>query len=247
MASCTAISPTTFVVALGLLLGTSRALTTTGPSPTIPELVECDETPPACNVSHKLTDGYPYTFTTPDHGYVESVYHEITINTQESVCSLDPMSFVSDITNRSTPLSLQFRIQCPAKPTRVVIQPSRNLTSPLVFSYLVVSNCTMYWKDLSRFGQHVDIKVLMLLNWKDEFVDQQPSLFQQCVELDDLQEGLEGVAPSISSLARVGSLLISSSHECSCSDDTPVFHKSASSPVFARNMWPRMAEVAFVG
>ena len=234
----TAVSPTTFFVVLGLFVVTSLTLTTKGPSSSTSEPIVCDETPPACNVSHKLAGRHAYSYTVPDHGYVESVYHEITINTQKSICSLDPMLFVTDVINRSTPI---IWIRCAPKPTRVVMGPSRNLTSPLIWAYLIICNCTMYWKDLSTFGQHVDIRVLMLFNWKDEFVVQQPSFFQQCVEFDDPHEDLEGVAPSISSLARVVSLMVSSSHECTCSDDEPVFHNSAPSPVFERNSWPRMA------
>ena len=247
MASCTVVSPTTFSVVLCLSVGVSLALTTKRSSSSTEERVKCNETPPACNVTHELDPSHPSIFTIPDHGYVEFVFHKIVINTHESTCSLDPMSFVFDITNRSTPLSVYFRIWCPPKPTRVVIKPSRNLTSPLVFSYLLISNCTMYWKDLSTFGQHVDIRVLNLFNWKDEFVEQQPIFFQQCVEFDDIPEGMEDIGPSISSLASVGTLLVSSCHEYSCSDDTSFFNNSVVSPVFVRNMWPRMAEVEFVG
>ena len=247
MVSCAAFSPNTLFFVLCLLVGASLALTTTQSSPNTPELVECNETPPACNVSHKLTEAYYHRFTTPGHGHVESVKHVFMINTHDSVCSLDPISFVPDITNRSTPQCLCFSILCPPKPIRIVIRPSRNLTSPLVFAYLHISNCTLYWKDLSTFGQHVDIRTLLLLNWKDEFVEKQPTFFEQCMEFDDLQEGLDGMAPSISGLANVGTLMVSSCHQISCSDDSPIFYNSVPSPMFAHNMWPRMAEVVFVG
>ena len=246
MAACRVFSPLSVIFTLGLLVGIAWALITKGPSSSLPEDVECDEMPPTCNVNHHVSRAHPYAFTTPDHGHVESVYHEINVNAHQSVCSLDPMRFVSDTTNRSTPLRLHFGLGCPQS-NRVVIRPSQNLTSHLIFAYIRISNCTIYWKDLSQFGLYVDIRALILVGWKDEFIEQQPSFFRKCVELDDLNEGAEGIEPSIAAMVNVGSLLVSSIPAYNGSADSSIFINITCSPVFARHMWPQMAEVSFVG
>ena len=247
MVTRTVISMFHWTFALGLLVLRSCAHITPEPPTNLPDNVECDETPPDCNASHQVIGGLPYTFKSRDHGYVQPVRHELHINTQEPICSLDPTVFVTDTSNRSTPLNLHFQIGCHQMSTRVVIRPTRNLTSALVFAFIEIRNCIIYWKDLSTFGRYVDLRAMLFFNWVDEFVAQQPSFFQQCVELDDLQPGVDGVAPSISDLARVASLLVASSPTCSLPHDTPAHTSSATSPVFTRHMWPLMAGVKFMG
>ena len=246
METCTAISPSYWILVLGLLVGWSWTLTTPEPLKSMPDSVDCNETPPECNISHQLKGGLPYTFKSHDHGYVESVRHELQVNTRGLVCSLDPMKFITDVSNISMPLNLHFKIGC-HHATRVVIRPTLNLSSPMVFAFIEISNCTMYWKDLSTFGRHVDVRAMLLFNWIDEFVAQQPSVFRQCVQLDGLHQEVDEVAPSISGLANVASLLVASSPTCSCTDDTPVHTSSVTSSVFTRHMWPLMAEVKFMG
>ena len=247
MLSRTPILRPSLCLVFGILLGASSAFTTSGPLPTIPEHIMCDEMPPECESSYQRVARHHYIFTTPTHGYVDSVAHVFTVNTNRSVCSLDPMKFVTDITNRSTPIGFHFSVNChPEKKTRVVLRPSLDLTSPLIFAYLDITFCTVYWKDLSTFGRHVDIRVMNLFAWTDEFGDEQPDYFRQCVVLDDLQGKIEGIEPSIGGLVNVGSLGVSSS-PCICVHDTSVFTSMSSSPVFNRHLWPLMAEVTFRG
>ena len=242
-----------FFVSLCLFVWNHRAFITASPSGNISEYVECDEIPPDCDTSHRLLGKHPsnfdipYTYTAPGNGDTESIDHEFILSTHGPVCSMDPLLFVTDITNRTSPLGLYFKVECPSTATRVVVRTFTNLTSHLVFANLLITNCTMYWKDLSTFGGHIDVRFLTLLNWKDEFVEEQPNFFHRCVKLDDPQEGLEEVEPAISNLAKISSLIVSFSPPCNCLDHSPICTIVASTPIFARHMWPMVAEVSFVG
>ena len=247
MVTCSPILLSSLIYVLGLLVGSSCARMISEPPANVPDDVDCHETPPDCNVSHLVTGGLPHSFMSRDRVFVDSVHHKLQINGHESVCSLDPTMFVTDTSNRSTPLNLHFEIGCHEKSTRVVIRPTRNLTSALVFAKLEIRNCTIYWKDLSTFGRHVDVRAMLLFSWMDEFAAQQPRFFTQCAEFDDLQREVEGLAGSMAGLSRVATLELSSSPTCNCTDDTPDHSSWAPSTVFTRHRWPLMAEVKFVG
>ena len=235
------INLTSLAVALTVFVSTSLTPIKAELLPKIPDHIECDETPPDCEPDHHRVEGLRGSFTIPDHGLVDSIGHSFSISTNKSLCSLDPMGFVTNITNnRSASIEIQFKIECPSgRHTRVIIRPSRDLTSPLIFAYLDIINCTVYWKDLSTFGRHVDIRALNLFAWTDEFGEHQPDYFRQCVELDDLQGQVGDIEPPISGLANIGTIVVSSF--------PLVFTHMAFSPVFNRHLWPLMVEVVFHG
>ena len=105
--------------------------------------IDCHESPPPCDVTHMRYDGFPYSFTMAGHGYVNYIVYGLFINTSLPICSLDPFQWVTELVNDSSPFELYFHIECIAGPTRIVIHPTRNLTLPLIFSYVFVRGCSM--------------------------------------------------------------------------------------------------------
>ena len=199
--------------------------------------IDCNESPPPCGVTHERYDGFPYAFTMAGQGYVNYILHVLDINSSLPVCSLDPFQEVAEVINGTSSFEINFHIRCIGGPTRIVIHPSQNLTLPLTFSYVFVGGCSIFWKDLSVLGQHLDVRVLVLYAWEDEFDQDKAGYFQHCVALDSTHgEGNDtDVFPPVSGLANVGSLDIA--HK----DVRPV------SRVFTHHLWPKMAEVSFRG
>ncbi len=119
---------------------------------------------------------------------------------------------------------------------RIVFTNWKNKVNKNIVSVLQLKNCDMYWKDISRFGQSMDLRVLMLLGWKDEFAPNAEDVpLGSCLDTEfDTSEKYNDF-PQIKGLETVGSLCITHPNK--------EIHLS---PVVTGHMWPVMSEVQFI-
>ena len=111
---------------------------------------------------------------------VRYVQYEINSSSSQPVCLLKP--FKKMPFHNASPMVLI--IGCSETGTRVVLKPgSKHINSSLPL-FLWVTNCVIYWKDISKLGQHVVLKAIQLFDWRDEFSTGKPEYFNACVHLN---------------------------------------------------------------
>ena len=193
---------------------------------------------PVCNlISHDIYGDYPYMFESAGHGLVDRVVPVFKISQLHGACVIDPFSGVDIDHQATTPISVEVEIHCQSPKTRVAFRPSINLNNTAAFAFLVSKNCSLYWNDLSIFGQHINFLVWMPSGWRDEFVDGHPEYFYDCVhDVVNNTDGGKEIRPPIPGLQNLVSIIMHYGKR----PQTP-------SPVFTRYLWPNMAEGVLSG
>ena len=193
---------------------------------------------PLCNLtSHVIYHDYPYMFEVPGQGLVDRIVSIFQITHFRGACVIDPFLGVQIDPQTTVPISVEIEIDCYSPDTRVAFQPSVNLSDTVAFAFLVPINCSLYWNDLSIFGQHINFLVWEPLGWQDEFIDGQPEYFYDCVhDIGNNTDHIEEIRPPILGLQNLTSFILHNGVR----PQTP-------SPVFTKYMWPNLAEVVFSG
>ena len=193
---------------------------------------------PLCDLtSHDIYPDYPYMFEVLGQGLVDRIVPVFKVAQFHGACVIDPFLGVDIDQQTTTPISVEIEIHCHSPNTRVAFRPSVNLSDTTAFTKLTTVNCSMYWNDLSLFGQHSHFLEWESSGWWDEFIEGLPEHFYDCIHslginTDDVKE----IHPSISGLQT----LVSLSMHCDENPQTP-------SPVFTRYRWPNLAEAVFNG
>ncbi len=164
----------------------------------------------------------------------------VTAPAGETVCGVDMENIAEPIVSsidRDIPVELYIQMMC-TRETRVVITNHRGIVDEDVVTFFTMSNCVMYWKDLAQVGQALDLRVIHLVNWQDEYLTGEPQ-FHECVE--EMQEAnfteemkQKGIRKPIKGLHTLGTFSINSNVS------VPV------SPLFMDRFWPVMAEITAV-
>ena len=206
----------------------------------------CAENPPHCDVKQRSVNGTSGTFSTPFHTGIDIIVIQMNItSTSPTVCAIDPLVLAAQVLDYEVTdvTQLTLLINCARSDTRIVIRPVNNLTFPLILGFVHISNCVLYWKDLSKLGNFLSIQMLLLVGWQDEFGSNSSGIFfHKCVKFstsksDSADHALVSYDEKfpISGLDKIWTLWVSS-------------HVTRSvSPVFTDYLWPAMAEISFNG
>ena len=200
------------------------------------DILLCEEDPPSC--SHKYThyDEFTPIFETVEHGRLTRHVHLFEVDASQSRCSIDPFNNTNpDIKDNVPPVDIHIKIDCVYRSTRIVLRPSMNLTDTSAFGFLSISNCTMYWKDISLFGQSIKTLALELVNSRDEFPDGEDHYFYECVEFEEIHSRMDVEYPIVRGLGEVGTLIMMG----------PFW--SSRHPVLLNYSWPVLAEITLEG
>ena len=141
----------------------------------------CNEEPPVCDFTVRIVDAF-LAYDYPGTGALQVADVLFVVKNTRGVCQLDP--FPSNLTQyqQKIPFPITVDIQCHSPELRVVFQPSRNVTNVTAFAILSVVNCTMYWKDLSTFGLHINFLIFTSFGLRDEFANGQPEYYHDCIQ-----------------------------------------------------------------
>ena len=193
---------------------------------------------PLCNLtSHGIYHDYPFMYEVLGHGLVDRILSNFRIPQFHGACIIDPFLGIQIDPKATVPISVEIEIDCHSPDTRVAFQPSVNLSDTVAFAFLVPINCSLYWNDLSIFGQHINFLVWEPLGWRDEFIDGRPENFYDCVHhVGNNIAQPEEFRPPILGLQNLISFILHNGVR----PQTP-------SPVFTKYMWPNLAEVVFSG
>ena len=187
----------------------------------------CDEAPPNCHGSmlHNV-DNFNRYFTY--NGSYIAFFATYLVNSSSShpVCSLDPFQAIPFLHENSSMTLLYISVECSKPGTRIVIRPRMKYIIPHSIYSLWVTNCTIYWKDISVLGQLVVLYAMELFDWDDEFTTGESEYFDACVQLKD--EDTMSMERSIAGCTNVGEIVMKST----------VGHTV--SPVFVRQLWPSL-------
>ena len=191
----------------------------------------CDETPPNCDVftyyrvynfnkyiKHK--NRVPASLTT----------YFVNSSSSHSVCSVDPFEATTFRHENSSWTISYIYISCSQPGTRVVIRPGTQYIIQSGMYNLFVTNCIMYWKDISLLGQLFVLHGMCLVDWEDEFTTGETEYFDSCVHLEEVNGDDLGIRHSIAGCTNVGEIVVKSTII------RPL------SPVFVRYLWPAIAE-----
>ena len=198
--------------------------------------VLCEEDPPPCSFKYDHDDFTPQ-FETREQGCVNSHKHRFDVDGTQDICSLDPFINVDpNIQKYALTVDMRFEVNCAMRSTRIVLRPSMNLTATHIFSYIFFHKCTVYWKDLSLFGQLIKTLVLKLFDSRDEFTEDKRHFFDKCVVYEDSSNSSEnGVYPIVRGLRDLGTLAMTGSLS------------SGLHPLLLNHSWPALAEVTLHG
>ena len=120
----------------------------------------CAENPPHCDVKQRSVNGTSGTFSTPFHTGIDIIVIQMNItSTSPTVCAIDPLVLAAQVLDYEVTdvTQLTLLINCARSDTRIVIRPVNNLTFPLILGFVHISNCVLYWKDLSKLGNFLSI------------------------------------------------------------------------------------------
>ena len=141
-----------------------------------------EEDPPYCYGWFDADDANENAyFQSNDSFDARHLHYLINSSSSQPVCALDPFEATSiHYVNASV---MVMDIHCSEPGTRIVMKlGSKNISSPLVW-LLWVTNCSIYWKDISKLGKHIVIVSMLFVDWQDEFMTGEPEYFNACVHL----------------------------------------------------------------
>ena len=206
-------------------------LATASDESSIEEDPNCEERPPYCYgwIDASVRDFNDFLYVKKNSTFIgRYVQYGINSSSSQPVCSLD---LLSESIHRDNASVVVISIQCSETGTRIVMKPgSKHINSSLVW-FLSVTNCTVYWKDISKLGKHVFLWAMQLSDWQDEFTTGKPEYFNACVHLNQSDGGGNqlGAKLSIEGCTNIAELVV---------QNTIV---RTASPVFARHLWPALA------
>ena len=193
----------------------------------------CEEDPPPCSYLYKYYDDFTPLFETAAHGRVLRHVYTFKVDSSQSLCSIDPfINIEPDIKDHIPTMNMHFEFGCVAQSTRIVLRPSMWLTNSSAFTYLFVNNCTVYWKEISLFGQSITMLVLQLFNSRDEFANGEDHYFYDCVEYkESMNSSEDGAYPIVRGLEEVGTLVMAG------------LLSTGYRRLLLNHSWPAMAEI----
>ena len=182
---------------------------------------KCKEEPTNCSAT------FQYGFDVQRDPVVITESYNLTwvdyfIDSSHEVCSLnlDLYNIVPAITH-----DLGISIYCDTLGTQVVIQGG-NYTISKCTASLSITNCTIYWKDISAIDRNVDLQMLYLNDWKDEFTPMEDTCGEQQSLSTDLEKGWSELP-----FAEMRNIEV-----------IHVIHTTVRqlSPVFTQHLWPNL-------
>ena len=208
-----------------------------------PEGASCTEEIPTCTFTYNSNNNYPYMFESPDYGIVERQVHIFNVEDVYRACLIDPFHGVDISPDDTRPVSIDIVVDCQSQNTRLAFRPSVNFSESSVIAKLMLRNCILYWKDISLFGQHVFFLNMSVDNWMDEFGNNEPLYYHDCIQTEEIaldvaeknSSGTEnGTNSRILGLQNLISFFDHGSREVTMS------------PVFTNHIWSSLGEVRFV-
>ena len=208
-----------------------------------PQGVSCTEEIPTCTFTFNSNNNYPYMFESPDHGFAERQVHVFNVEDVYRACLIDPFLGVDISSEATRPVSIDIVIGCQSQNTRLAFRPSMNFSDSSVIANLMLRNCILYWKDISLFGQHVFFLNLSVDNWMDEFGNNEPLYYHECIQTEEspVDVGEKNYSPTenetYSRILGLQSLISFFDHGS---------RHVTMSPVFTKHIWSSLGEVRFV-
>ena len=193
------------------------------------EHINCEEDPPYCYGWFDADDANENAyFQSNDSFDARHLHYLINSSSSQPVCALDPFEATSiHYVNASV---MVMDIHCSEPGTRIVMKLGpKNISSPLVW-LLWVTNCSIYWKDISKLGKHIVIVSMLFVDWQDEFMTGEPEYFNACVHLKQRNGDKHqlGMKRSIEGCSGIAEIRVQNT-----------IARTFSS-VFASNLWPAL-------
>ena len=195
--------------------------------------LNCDETPPNCDGLISYNDGNINKNFTYDGSYI-SMFVTVLVNSSSSrpVCAVDPFQSKHFLHKIPPKAVFHMNVACSQPGTRIVVRPELQYIIQTALYYLFVTNCTVYWKDISTLGRLAFFYGMRLLDWEDEFTTGESEYFDACVHFEEANGDNLGIGRSIAGCRNVGEIEMKSTIA------------RILSPVFVRHLWPAMTELA---
>ena len=226
----------------------------------------CHETFPPCPLKCQIDDRPPPGFTDA-HGDPLPLVNYGCASDHLSPCAVDIFNLTDSHTQDGTlPFNLKLDITCKHPHSRIIIANHNFNSRGDIVTFLMVRNCDIYWKDLQSIGTTFGLKVLYLVDSRDEFASGQPNYFD-CVELEEsVYESTTQLPHAMTTSGNeTDDMNISKAQElqdpCIVNQSlVPLaglrgvgsfgilnFSPASLSPVINSHLWPALAEIQFKG
>ena len=193
--------------------------------------LDCEEVPPNCQLQslaqYVTRDDLMFNGSSTQL----SVAYSIDSSLSQPVCSLNPFKITPSLHNISSLVVMS--MTCSQSGTRIVITTGSEYTMSSAILTLWITNCAIYWKDLSKLGRLFVLFGITLHDWRDEFMNNEPEYSDTCVQIQQ-PRGVSNKSDMDHTIAGCTNVV---EIEIMNTIDRRV------SPVFTRHLWPSVTEL----